>query len=296
MKPKRRVVTHGKGPGPASGGGASPAEPRAGQANADGAHDQERDRRAEGRPAGRGRCRGRRRWPGRRRRGGAAARSPIVALGSPAIAPPAPGGGRSGAPSGFDPASVNLAVDLGRGLVLANPILVASGTFGYGVEYADVVDIQRHRRDLLQGHHPAAPGRQPASAGDRDAGRDAQLDRPPEPRDRRGPRAVCAAVGDLAGPGHRQRRRRVDRGLRRRRPQAGPRARRGRGGAQHQLPERGQGRAPVRDRPGRRGRRDPGRAPGDRAAAHREALARTWPTSGRSPGRSPTPAPTRSRP
>ncbi|MDP3221670.1 MAG: hypothetical protein Q8M96_00890, partial [Rubrivivax sp.] len=36
-----------------------------------------------------------------------------------------------------------LAVDLVRGLVLANPILVASGTFGYGVEYADVVDIQR---------------------------------------------------------------------------------------------------------------------------------------------------------
>jgi dihydroorotate dehydrogenase (NAD+) catalytic subunit len=37
----------------------------------------------------------------------------------------------------------DLSVDLGRGLVLANPILVASGTFGYGVEYGDVVDIQR---------------------------------------------------------------------------------------------------------------------------------------------------------
>jgi dihydroorotate dehydrogenase (NAD+) catalytic subunit len=76
--------------------------------------------------------------------GAAGARtSPIVALGSPTIAPPALGGGRSGAPSGFDPATVDLAVDLGRGLVLANPILVASGTFGYGVEYADVVDVQR---------------------------------------------------------------------------------------------------------------------------------------------------------
>jgi hypothetical protein len=30
--------------------------------------------------------------------------------------------------------SVDLSVDLGRGLVLENPILVASGTFGYGVE------------------------------------------------------------------------------------------------------------------------------------------------------------------
>ena len=38
---------------------------------------------------------------------------------------------------------VDLSVDLGRGLVLENPILVASGTFGYGTEYADVVDVQR---------------------------------------------------------------------------------------------------------------------------------------------------------
>jgi dihydroorotate dehydrogenase (NAD+) catalytic subunit len=37
----------------------------------------------------------------------------------------------------------DLSVDLGRGLVLDNPILVASGTFGYGVEYGDVVDVQR---------------------------------------------------------------------------------------------------------------------------------------------------------
>jgi len=39
--------------------------------------------------------------------------------------------------------AVDLSVDLGRGLVLRNPVLVASGTFGYGTEYADVVDIQR---------------------------------------------------------------------------------------------------------------------------------------------------------
>jgi dihydroorotate dehydrogenase (NAD+) catalytic subunit len=38
---------------------------------------------------------------------------------------------------------VDLSVDLGRGLVLANPILVASGTFGYGVEYGEVVDVDR---------------------------------------------------------------------------------------------------------------------------------------------------------
>jgi dihydroorotate dehydrogenase (NAD+) catalytic subunit len=38
---------------------------------------------------------------------------------------------------------IDLSVDLGRGLHLANPILVASGTFGYGIEYGDVVDVQR---------------------------------------------------------------------------------------------------------------------------------------------------------
>ena len=38
---------------------------------------------------------------------------------------------------------VDLSVELGRGLVLPNPILVASGTFGYGVEYGDVVEVDR---------------------------------------------------------------------------------------------------------------------------------------------------------
>ena len=39
--------------------------------------------------------------------------------------------------------AVDLSVDLGRGLVLENPVLVASGTFGYGVEYGEVVDVER---------------------------------------------------------------------------------------------------------------------------------------------------------
>src|SRR4029077_12337514 len=33
--------------------------------------------------------------------------------------------------------------DLGRGLVLANPLLAASGSMGYGVEVADAVDLAR---------------------------------------------------------------------------------------------------------------------------------------------------------
>jgi len=39
--------------------------------------------------------------------------------------------------------SLDLRVDLGRGLVLPNPVGVASGTFGYGFEFADLVDIER---------------------------------------------------------------------------------------------------------------------------------------------------------
>ena len=36
---------------------------------------------------------------------------------------------------------LDLSVDLGRGFTLRNPLMAASGVFGYGVEYADVVDI-----------------------------------------------------------------------------------------------------------------------------------------------------------
>ena len=69
----------------------------------------------------------------------------------PAAAPGA-GNGNGRAASPVPPAAgaataavteVDLSVDLGRGLVLRNPILVASGTFGYGTEYADVVEVQR---------------------------------------------------------------------------------------------------------------------------------------------------------
>jgi dihydroorotate dehydrogenase (NAD+) catalytic subunit len=47
----------------------------------------------------------------------------------------------------LQPSDVDLSIDLapGRpgGLGLRNPILVASGTFGYGIEYREVVDVQR---------------------------------------------------------------------------------------------------------------------------------------------------------
>jgi dihydroorotate dehydrogenase (NAD+) catalytic subunit len=54
-----------------------------------------------------------------------------------------PSTGRANPPAPVSAASVDLSVDLGRGLILPNPILVASGTFGYGVEYGDVVEVER---------------------------------------------------------------------------------------------------------------------------------------------------------
>ncbi|MBM3156934.1 MAG: dihydroorotate dehydrogenase [Chloroflexi bacterium] len=39
--------------------------------------------------------------------------------------------------------SVQLAPKNRQGLLLSNPVMTASGTFGYGTEYADVVDIQK---------------------------------------------------------------------------------------------------------------------------------------------------------
>lgn len=79
----------------------------------------------------------------RRVRPSSSAFPPRVRLPKPAIA-------ASPAPPAAAPAldalggrPVDLEVDLGRGLVLANPVLAASGPFGYGVEVADLVDLAR---------------------------------------------------------------------------------------------------------------------------------------------------------
>jgi dihydroorotate dehydrogenase (NAD+) catalytic subunit len=38
---------------------------------------------------------------------------------------------------------IQLAPNHRKGLFLANPVITASGTFGYGIEYSELVDIQR---------------------------------------------------------------------------------------------------------------------------------------------------------
>jgi dihydroorotate dehydrogenase (NAD+) catalytic subunit len=91
--------------------------------------------------------------------------------------------------AGIDPGSVDLSVDLGRGLVLENPVMVASGTFGYGVEYGEVVDVGRlgaicckgTTLRARQGNRPPRVTETPAgmlnSIGLQNPGVDAVLDR-----------------------------------------------------------------------------------------------------------------------
>lgn len=46
---------------------------------------------------------------------------------------------------------MNLSVDLGAGLRLANPVLTASGTFGFGTEFADLIDLNRPGGFIVKG-------------------------------------------------------------------------------------------------------------------------------------------------
>ncbi|UCF66471.1 MAG: dihydroorotate dehydrogenase [Acidobacteriota bacterium] len=50
--------------------------------------------------------------------------------------------------------AVRTAVDLGRGLVLRNPLLTASGTFGYGLEFEPFLDLARLGGIVVKGISP----------------------------------------------------------------------------------------------------------------------------------------------
>ncbi len=87
------------------------------------------------------------RGPTPRRKQGPAGSLPALPA-SPAPARPAPGARIDAAtppllPQPPVPVEVDLAVDLGRGLILRTPILAAAGAFGYGTEHGDDVDVAR---------------------------------------------------------------------------------------------------------------------------------------------------------
>ena len=51
---------------------------------------------------------------------------------------------------------VRTEVEIGRGLTIKNPVMTASGTYGYGTEYKDFIDIDRLGAIVVKGttlHH-----------------------------------------------------------------------------------------------------------------------------------------------
>ena len=62
----------------------------------------------------------------------------------------------------------------GKPLVFKNPVLTASGTFGYGMEFAPYGDLTHLGGIVVKGLSPAAPARQPAAPRGGNALRDAQ--------------------------------------------------------------------------------------------------------------------------
>ena len=126
---------------------------------------------------------------------------------------PSPGGepGMSTTTDSGIATEVDLSVDLGRGLVLANPLSGRVGHLWLRRRVRRRGRRQSPRRDLLQGHDAPLAHRQSATARDRDAGRDAQLDRPAEPRRRGRDREVRRSLGVVDRAGDRQRGRRIGR-------------------------------------------------------------------------------------
>jgi dihydroorotate dehydrogenase (NAD+) catalytic subunit len=63
------------------------------------------------------------------------------------------------APESYPELGVDLSVEAARGLRLKNPVMTASGTFGQGVEYAELIDVSRLGAIVNKGTTPAArPG------------------------------------------------------------------------------------------------------------------------------------------
>ena len=173
--------------------------------------------------AARARCSPPTSWTGRadlavkrRRRRHAAAisgRVPVRPRGPRATPAPRPGGpsradvDRAAGPRAAPAGRPWTSVDLGRGLILPNPILVASGTFGYGIEYGDVVDVDRLGGICCKGTTLKArignptprvtetPGGMLNSIGLQNPGVDAVIAK------------YAQTWTDVAGAGHRQRRR-----------------------------------------------------------------------------------------
>ena len=119
--------------------------------------------------------------------------------------------------TGQDLMAVDLSVRRWAACASRTRSATASGTFGYGLEFAEFLDLASLGGDLRQGPLAPALPRQPAAAHLRDGRRDAQRDRPPERRRRRLPRREAPELHAPGRDGDRERLGRHRGGLRRRR-------------------------------------------------------------------------------
>ncbi len=88
--------------------------------------------------------------------------APASAAGSARRPAVGPVGSGSSALDAIGGRPVRLEVDLGHGLVLANPVIIAAGPFGYGLEMADLVDLPRLGGMVTRGTSLKARGGHPA--------------------------------------------------------------------------------------------------------------------------------------
>jgi dihydroorotate dehydrogenase len=138
--------------------------------------------------------------------------------------------------------SINLAPGNERGLKLANPVMTASGTFGYGMEFEGLFDIQRLGAVVCKGTTltPRDGNAQPRiaetpsgmlnSIGLQNVGVEAVIAE-------KAPVWEKWRLGEVAGPCHCQHCRQYRRGIRRACTETRRRRRCQRTGSQHQLSE-----------------------------------------------------------
>ena len=190
-------------------------------------------------------------------------------------------------------ARVKLAVEL-AGLRFKNPLIAASGTFGYGVEYEGILDLSRLGGIVSKGLYMEPRDGAPVPRIVETPSGPAERDRPAGRRRARLRARRAAAHGPPRHGAARQRVRRHRRRVRRGGARVRRRARHPRARGQHLLPERQEGRDGLRRRPAHDARGGGGGAQGDPAADRSRSCRRTSATSRSSRARPRRPAPTRS--
>src|SRR5436305_4850080 len=92
-------------------------------------------------------------------RGGLPSEWPLARGTSRSHEGPSEGDPRAATAARYPEVGVDLEVEAARGLRLKNPVMTASGTFGQGVEYAELIDVSRLGAIVNKGTTPSArPG------------------------------------------------------------------------------------------------------------------------------------------